>query len=74
MGDPSKPPWEQDHYSFSGPGVAISCEVDYDRERECYLAIGSAGHRGTGESPDAAALACFMAWTTSHGAWYEADA
>lgn len=57
-----KAPWEQEHYSFSGPGVAISCKVDYDKERECYLAVGSSGHRGTADNSHAAALNEDLAW------------
>lgn len=69
-----KAPWEQERYSFSGPGVAISCKVDYDPERECYLAVGSAGHRGTGDTVHAAALNCFRAWMTNDAGWFEPDA
>jgi hypothetical protein len=67
-------PWEQDRYSFTGPGVAISCKVDYDNQRGLYLATSGSGFRGTGESRHAAALACFRAWVTSDAGWFEAPA
>lgn len=66
-----KSPWEQEHYSFSGPGVAISCEVVYDSDRECYVAKGDSGHVGTADSRHAAALACFEAWMTNRHAYYQ---
>lgn len=71
MSDLPNAPWEQDHYSYSGPGVAISCDVAYDPERECYVATGSSGHVGTGDNHHTAALACFEAWMTNRHAYYQ---
>jgi hypothetical protein len=64
-------PWEQDSYSFSGPGVAGSCEVKYDEERGCWAATMSTGHVGTADSRHGAALACFEAWLTNRHAYYQ---
>jgi hypothetical protein len=61
-------------FRFLGPNVAVSCVVEYDRERECYLAVadgGHGGHRGTGHTAKAAALNCFRAWLTDDHAWFE---
>lgn len=64
-------PWDQEHWSFSGPGTAISCNVEYSQDRECYVATGSAGFVGTGDSPQQAALACFEAWCTNRHGYYQ---
>lgn len=61
------------YYAFTGPNVAISCEVEWDEVEEQYHAKSSNGFHGTGESRDAAALACFQAWLTRHKGWFEAS-
>lgn len=60
-----------DTFTFQGPGVAISCEVDFNREEGYYEARSYEGFRGTGDSRKAAALACFEAWVTQRRGWYE---
>lgn len=64
-------PWEEDHYSFSGPGVAGRCDVEFDKEGACYVATMGTGHVGTADSRHAAALACFEAWLTNRHAYYQ---
>ena len=61
MADEIRPPFTP-YYSFTGPHVAISCDVEYDREHEEYRATSSAGFHGAGQTADEAALACFSAW------------
>ena len=61
------PPFTKD-YRFTGPHVAISCDVDFDREEMEYVATSSTGNfKGTGGSAEAAALNCFKAWMTNRG-------
>lgn len=65
-----------ENYRFTGPNVAISCEVDYDREQERYIAIGGGGG-WTGfsaHSAHAAALNCFRAWMLDEGGYHESMA
>lgn len=64
------PPFTERH-SFTGPTTAISCEVVWSDEHEHYEASSSVGFRGTGRTADAAALACFTAWVTGTGGWFE---
>lgn len=56
------PPWENEHYSFTGPGVAISCEVNYNRSTGVYVATGDTGIVATAHSKHEAALRLFTAW------------
>lgn len=58
------------NWRFTGPDTAISCEVDYDTEEQCWIATSSAGFRGAADSPEGAALACFEAWMTRRRAWF----
>lgn len=69
--DSTKPPWEINSYVFTGPGIAIRCTVNYDKEQECYVATGGAGHVGADHSAQGAALACFEAWCTNRHAYYQ---
>lgn len=64
------PPFTE-YWGFTGPNVAISCEVDYDREHEEYRATTSAGFHGAGQTQEEAALACFSAWMTGKRGWFE---
>lgn len=68
-------PWEQEHYSFTGPGVAISCKVEYSKDEECYIAMPEQGggyHVGKStQSAHDAALACFEAWMTGRHAYWQ---
>lgn len=58
----STAPWEQDHYSYSGPGVSISCEVEFDRETGKYVATNELGQTYRAGNRHAAALGCFLQW------------
>lgn len=61
-----------DDYRFTGPNVAISCTVHYDREQERYVAGGGDGWFGfSSHSEKAAALNCFRAWLLDEGGFYE---
>jgi hypothetical protein len=60
-----------ENYRFTGPNVAGSCSVEYDRERECWVATMDTGHVGTADSKDGAALVCFEAWLTNRHAYYQ---
>lgn len=66
------PPFTE-RYVFSGPSVAISCEVDFDKEEGCWTASSSAGFKSTGESACGAALNLFKAWMTHDKAWFEPE-
>lgn len=66
------PPFTK-YYGFTGPNVAISCNVDYDKENHEYVAKSSNGFHGTGDSAEAAALNCFMAWMTPNRGWFRRD-
>lgn len=59
---PATPPWERDGYQFTGPGVAISCAVGFNKETKRWEAESPEGYSGTGESRHDAALACFRSW------------
>ena len=61
------------YYSFTGPNVAISCDVEWDDVDECYHAKNSVGFHGTGDSRHEAALACFQAWLTNRKGWFDAN-
>lgn len=66
----------REDFRFTGPNVAISCVVEFDRERECYVAKadgGYGGHRGTGDTKRVAALNCFRALMTNDHAWFERE-
>lgn len=59
-------------YTFRGPSVAISCQVDYDREREAYVATSAEGFYGVDRhSRHAAALRCFSAWMVGNEQGYK---
>lgn len=65
------PPFTTD-FRFTGPTVAISCDVDYDSVEGEYHARGSNGlFHGTSDTAEGAALNCFMAWMTRNRGWYE---
>jgi hypothetical protein len=66
-----RPPFTE-NYRFTGPHTAISCDVDYDKEQECYVARGS-GFVGSGDTEHDAAIMCFTAWVTGRRAWYNAE-
>lgn len=59
-----------DNYRFTGPTVAVSCEVDYDKNDGVWRARGS-GFVGEADTKDAAALNCFQAWLTADRAYFE---
>lgn len=66
-------PWERTDYSFTGPGVAVSCEVDWDREQERYVAKGEGWVGFSRTSAKAAALNCFRGWLLDEGAHFEPE-
>lgn len=39
----------------------ISCDVEWDREKRCWVATNAEGYCGEGERMHEAALACFLA-------------
>jgi hypothetical protein len=75
MASPAVAPWEREHYSFTGPGVAISCKVAYDSAEGCYVAAPEQeGGRHVGKSMQSAhdaALACFQAWMTGRNSYWQ---
>lgn len=64
-----RPPFTE-NWVLTGPRVAISCIVDFDREQESYVATSSSGFRGAGNTEIDAALMCFTAWMTNRRGWY----
>jgi hypothetical protein len=65
------PPFTKE-YRFTSPHTAISCDVEYDKESECYVAKGS-GFIGTGNTEEEAAIMCFTVWVTGRRAWYDSE-
>lgn len=63
------PPFTE-RWVLTGPDVAISCDVEWNAEEECFHARSSAGFHATGASEVDAALGCFTAWMTSRHAWF----
>jgi hypothetical protein len=63
-----------DNYRFTGPDVAISCKVEYDREQERYIARGGDWTGFSARSEKAAALNCFRAWMLDEGGFHESHA
>ena len=59
--------------SSSGSVWAISCQVYWDTDRECWHAISPEGFHGTSERKPRAALACFMAWTVGDQSWFVSE-
>lgn len=59
-----------DYWVLKGPTTAISCEVEWDDEEECYVARGG-GFVGTALSSTDAVMMCFNAWLNARRAWYE---
>lgn len=52
-------------HKFTGPNVAISCEVSWDDEYGGYIARSDHGWTGfSRDTANLAALNCFRGWTT----------
>ena len=61
-----------DHLRGELGTTALSCEVEWDKERKCWHATGS-GFHGTSEYKPQAALNCFVAWMSGDQRWYSPD-
>lgn len=62
---------DDSYYAFTGPGVAISCHVDWDEAHGYYHAHSKEGFHGTGDSRQMAALMCFQAWCSNQHSYFQ---